>query len=270
MTLFWVIAALLMGLALAFLITPLVRNRGASDGSASRAAANLAAFREQLVELDADLAAGSIDREQWELARGDLQRGLLEAVDVPSASAAAPVKSSKVAAPVKRSKATALAVAVAPVKRSKATAIVVAVAVPLVSVSLYLLLGNRQGLEPAKEIAAQGAPHELTPEQINAMVARLAQKLATNPDNGEGWVMLARSYNALGRFGEAAAAYAKAEAKYPQDSQFLADYADSLAMAQGQSLQGKPEALIRRALQADGNNLKALALAGTAEFERSR
>jgi cytochrome c-type biogenesis protein CcmH len=101
------------------------------------------------------------------------------------------------------------------------------------------------------------------------MVARLAQKLASNPDNGEGWVMLARSYNALGRFGEAAAAYAKAEAKYPQDSQFLADYADSLAMAQGQSLEGKPEALIRRALQADGNNLKALALAGTAEFEKS-
>jgi cytochrome c-type biogenesis protein CcmH len=263
MTLFWVIAALLTGLALAFLVTPLVRKRAGSDGSASRAAANLAAFRDQLVELDADLAAGNIDREQWELARGDLQRGLLEAVDVPSASPAAPVKSSKAAVAAKSSK------AVLPVKHSKATAIAVAVALPLVSVSLYLLLGNRQGLEPAKEIAAQGAAHEVTPEQINAMVARLAQKLASNPDNGEGWVMLARSYNALGRFGEAAAAYAKAEAKYPQDSQFLADYADSLAMAQGQSLQGKPEALILRALQADGNNLKALALAGTAEFERN-
>src|SRR5471032_2763972 len=105
MTLFWVIAALLMGLALAFLVTPLVRKRAASYGSASRAAANLAAFRDQLVELDADLAAGNIDREQWELARGDLQRGLLEAVDVPPASAAAPVKSLKAGAPVKSTKA---------------------------------------------------------------------------------------------------------------------------------------------------------------------
>ena len=245
MTLFWVIAALLVGLALAFLVTPLVRNRAASGGSASRAAANLAVFRDQLAELDADLAAGSIDREQWEAARGDLQRGLLEAVDVPSADATAPVK------------------------RSKAAAIAVAVAVPLISVSLYLGLGNPQGLEPGKENAAQGAPHQLTREQIDTMVARLAQRLESNPDDGEGWVVLARSYNALGRYGEAAAAYAKAEAKFPQDAQLLADYADSLAMAQGQTLQGKPEALVRRALQADGNNLKALALAGTVEFEKS-
>ena len=245
MTLFWVIAALLVGLALAFLVTPLVRNRAASGGDASRAASNLAVFRDQLAELDADLAAGSIEREQWEAARGDLQRGLLEAVDVPSAKSAAPVK------------------------RSKAAAIAVAVAVPIISVSLYLGLGNRQGLEPGKENAAQGAPHQLTREQIDTMVARLAQRLASNPDDGEGWIMLARTYNALGRFGEAAAAYAKAEAKFPRDAQLLADYADSLAMAQGQTLQGKPEALIRRALQADGNNLKALALAGTAEFERS-
>jgi len=245
MTLFWVIAALLMGLALAFLLTPLVRNRAASGGGASRAAANLAVFRDQLAELDADLAAGSIEREQWEAARGDLQRGLLEAVDVPSASA------------------------VAPVKRSKAAAIAVAVAVPLISVLLYLGLGNPQGLEPLKENAAQGAPHQLTREQIESMVARLAQRLESNPDDGEGWVVLARTYSALGRFAEAAGAYAKAEAKFPQDAQLLADYADSLAMAQGQTLQGKPEALVRRALQADGNNLKALALAGTVEFEKS-
>ncbi|HEY5291653.1 MAG TPA: c-type cytochrome biogenesis protein CcmI, partial [Burkholderiales bacterium] len=145
MTLFWVIAALLVCLALAFLLTPLVRNRVASGGGASRAAANLAVFRDQLAELDADLAAGSIDREQWEVARGDLQRGLLEAVDVPSASAPAPVK------------------------RSKAAAIAVALAVPLISVSLYLGLGNPQGLEPPKQSAAQGAPHQLTREQIDTM-----------------------------------------------------------------------------------------------------
>ena len=72
----------------------------------------------------------------------------------------------------------------------------------------------------------------------------------------------------LAVFAEAAAAYAKAEALFPQDAQLLADYADTLAMAQGQSLQGKPEALVQRALQADGNNLKALALAGTVEFEK--
>ena len=244
MTLFWVYAALLAGVALAFLVTPLLRGRARAGAPVSRAASNLTVFRDQVAELDADLAAGTIGREQWEAARGDLQRSLLEDAGAPAASAPAPVQ------------------------RSKAAAIAVGIAVPLVSVLLYLGLGSPQGLDPRKDSAAQSAPHQLTQEQIESMVVRLAQRLESNPDDIEGWVMLARTYSALGRFAEAAGAYAKAEARFPRDAQLLADYADSLAMAQGQSLQGKPEALIRRALQADGNNLKALALAGTVEFDK--
>lgn len=245
MTLFWVIAALLVCVALAFLITPLVRNRTGSDAGASRDSASLAVFRDQLAELDADLAAGSIDRDQWEVARADLQRGLLEDASAPAAAAPA-----------------------APATPSKAAAIVVAVAVPMVAIGIYLVLGNPQGLDPNKVSASAGAPHGLTQEQIEGMVARLAQHLQSNPDDADGWIMLGRSYTAMGRFGDAAAAFAKAEAKFPQNAELLADYADSLAMAQGQTLLGKPEALIQRALQADGNNLKALALAGTVEFEK--
>jgi cytochrome c-type biogenesis protein CcmH len=245
MTLFWVYAALLTAVALAILVAPLVRKRSRDSAAVSRAASNLTVFRDQLAELDADLAAGTIGNEQWEAARGDLQRGLLEG----SADGAT-------------------VIAAVPVARSKVTAIAVALAVPLISVSVYLVLGSPQGLNPAKASAAQSAPHELSQGQIEGMVASLAQRLQSNPDDVEGWVMLARTYSALGRFGEAAGAYAKAEARFPTNAQLLADYADSLAMAQGQSLQGKPEALIRRALQADGNNLKALALAGSVEFER--
>jgi cytochrome c-type biogenesis protein CcmH len=245
MTLFWVYATVLAGVALAFLVTPLMRARAKVGAPVSRAASNLTVFRDQLAELDADLAAGTIGRDQWEAARADLQRGLLEDAGAPVAGAAVPAK------------------------RSKLAAVAIGIALPLLSVSMYLVLGSPQGLDARRESATQGAPHQLTPEQIEAMVVRLAQRLEANPNDGEGWVMLARTYNALGRFGEAAAAYAKAETRFAQDSQFLADYADSLAMAQGQSLQGKPEALIQRALKADGNNLKALALAGTAEFERN-
>ena len=244
MTLFWGYAALLAAVALAFLLTPLVRGRAVAGASVSRAASNLTVFRDQLAELDADVAAGSIGREQWEAARGDLQRGLLEDVGAPAASAAAPAQ------------------------RSKVAAIAIGIALPLASVLLYLGLGSPQGLDPRKQSAAQGAPHQLSQEQIESMAARLAQRLESNPDDGEGWIMLARTYGTIGRFAEAAGAYAKAEAKFPQNAQLLADYADSLAMAQGQNLLGRPEALVRRALQADGNNLKALALAGTVEFEK--
>ena len=72
----------------------------------------------------------------------------------------------------------------------------------------------------------------------------------------------------LGRFSEAADAYARAAVKAPRDAQLLVDFADALAMARGQSLQGEPEKLVLRALEIDPGNLKALALAGTAQYER--
>jgi cytochrome c-type biogenesis protein CcmH len=244
MTSFWVYAALLTAAALAILVTPLVRGRGRSGAPVSRAASNLTVFRDQLAELDADLAAGTIGQDQWEAARADLQRGLLEDAGAGDAAPAAPAA------------------------RSKAAAIVVLAAVPLLSVSMYLLLGSPHGLNPERASAAPAAPHELSQQQIESMVASLAKRLEANPDDADGWIMLARTYGALGHFDKAAGAYAKAEALFPQNAQLLADYADSLAMTQGQSLQGKPEALIRRALDADGNNLKALALAGSVEFEK--
>lgn len=244
MTLFWIYAALLTAAALAVLVTPLVRGRSRAGAPVSRAASNLTVFRDQLAELDADLAAGTIGQDQWEAARADLQRGLLEDAGTAEAAPAAPAA------------------------RSKAAAIVVLVAVPLLSVSVYLLLGSPRGLDPERASAAPAAPHELSQQQIESMVASLAKRLEANPDDAEGWIMLARTYGALGNFDRATGAYAKATALFPQNAQLLADYADSLAMTQGQSLKGKPAALIERALAADGDNLKALALAGSVEFEK--
>jgi cytochrome c-type biogenesis protein CcmH len=100
------------------------------------------------------------------------------------------------------------------------------------------------------------------------MVERLAAKLKDKPDDVEGWKMLGRSYGALGRFPVAAEAYAKAAARAPRDADLLVDFADVLAMANGQRLAGDPEKLIERALQIDPKNLKGLALAGTAAFNR--
>jgi cytochrome c-type biogenesis protein CcmH len=110
--------------------------------------------------------------------------------------------------------------------------------------------------------------HALSAGQIEDMVGRLAARLRENPEDADGWKMLGRSYAVLGRFPEAVDAYSKAAARAPRDAQLLADFADALAMARGQSLQGEPEQLIRRALEIDPQNLKALALAGTVAFDR--
>ncbi|MGH8674772.1 MAG: tetratricopeptide repeat protein, partial [Burkholderiales bacterium] len=103
---------------------------------------------------------------------------------------------------------------------------------------------------------------------IEAMVERLAERMKSEPANADGWMLLARSYGAFGRFRESADAYAKAAKLMPGNAQLLADYADALGMALGRKLEGEPEKLIARALEIDPRNLKALALAGTAAFER--
>jgi cytochrome c-type biogenesis protein CcmH len=112
-------------------------------------------------------------------------------------------------------------------------------------------------------------PHGMSGQQFEALVGRLAARMKENPEDAEGWAMLGRSYAVMGRYADSSEAYAKAVARVPPDAQLLADYADSLAMAQGRTLQGEPEKILKRALAADPNNVKALLLMGTAAFDRN-
>jgi cytochrome c-type biogenesis protein CcmH len=143
-------------------------------------------------------------------------------------------------------------------------ALAAVVAVPLVAVFLYLSIGKPATPSPQQIQSAHG----LGEQQMNAMIARLAARLEANPQDAKGWVMLARAQAVMGRFDEASAAYARSVAMFPADAQLLADYADALAMTRGRLLAGEPERLVERALRADPDNAKALALAGTAAFEK--
>jgi len=114
--------------------------------------------------------------------------------------------------------------------------------------------------------SGQAAPHATGVDQIAAMVDKLAERMKSNPDDAEGWAMLARSYVVLGRQPEALAAYKKAVALRADDPVLLVDYADSLAMNNNRQLAGEPLKLIEKALKLDPRNVKGLALAGTAAF----
>jgi cytochrome c-type biogenesis protein CcmH len=144
------------------------------------------------------------------------------------------------------------------------------VCIPLLALGLYGFIGNPQAL--LAQADAPAPESEVTMAQVEALVTQMAQKLesqpADQPPNPQAWEMLARSYAALQRFPEAARAYEKAATLAPNNAQLLADHADVLTMLQGQSTAGEPEKLIARALTLDPKNLKALALAGSAAFER--
>jgi cytochrome c-type biogenesis protein CcmH len=227
MMLFWGIGAALAAAALILVLRPLRFMK--KHPGVSRPEANLSIYRDQLRELDADLAAGRLAAADYERARTELEARLLE--DVVEESG------------VRRG------------RGARVLTVTLALVVPLCAAALYFAVGNPGAIDSP-------AVH------LDTMVKRLAAHLRENPDDTAGWKLLGRSYASLERFPEAADAYAKAAVRAPRDAQLLADLAEALAMARGRRLEGEPEQLIARALELEPANLKALALAGTAAFAR--
>lgn len=131
----------------------------------------------------------------------------------------------------------------------------------------------QQGAQEDAKVDASGAgapPAQpaMTQAQIEGMVSRLAQRLQTQPADPDGWRMLARSYETLGRFDEAVQAYQRLLGLQPADADLLTDYAVTLGMSQGQTLVGAPEQVIQQALKLNPEHIQALALAGSAAFEK--
>lgn len=123
----------------------------------------------------------------------------------------------------------------------------------------------------SRESAGDGtvsAPHALAPERVALLVDQLTKHLKDQPDDADGWLMLARSLVVLDRHAQAVDAFKQAARLHPGDAAVLADYADALAVTRGRHLDGDPTRLVEQALAADPANAKALALAGTAAFDR--
>jgi cytochrome c-type biogenesis protein CcmH len=240
MTQFAIFATLLIVVVAAFILPPLWLGLRSPAGKADRKQANLAIFRDQLAELEREKSDGSLAESDFEQARRELQRRLLEEVE-PDTGATTPGTHGP----------------------SRKLAVAILVLLPVLAVLGYGMLGNPNALDPTRT----AAPQQMTAEQINDMVAKLAARMEANPDNMQGWLMLARSYKTMGRYAEAAEAYGKAEKVINDDPELLASYAETLAMAGGSGLTGKPSQLVERALKIDPQHPHSLFLAGAAAME---
>lgn len=218
--------------------------------------ARIEELKRQLRQVDELAASGALPPDQATSARAKLEQELVSLVmksGDPAAPAGAP------AAPA--------APAVRPSRRMLGGLSVFVLAVAAAGYAVYGTPGAWRGVPVAQSEEQAGAGHGGAAGQIEAMVAKLEQRMKDQPDDAEGWSMLGRSYNALGRYPEAVVAFKKVIALKPNDAQALADQADAVAMAAGRKLAGEPAQLIARALELDPKNLKALALAGTIAFD---
>jgi cytochrome c-type biogenesis protein CcmH len=241
MILFGASAIALVAIALVWLLPTLLRKGGHAEPLAADKT-SLSILREQLDDLKQDLDNGTLSPHQYQQAREDLERRALED---GRKSGAATVSTSG---------------------GHRRTALAIGIALPVCAALIYSQLGNPEAVV-APGMAADTA-QGVSPEQVAAMVKRLEARLEKEPQDATGWALLARSYVVMQRYPEAVAAYARAAALLPNNADVLADYADAVAMSKGRRLDDESIPLLERALKIDPMQWKALALAGTAAFER--
>lgn len=245
MTSFWLLAIAMALLALVFTVPPLLRNR--QRAVIDRDQLNTAVVKEQLAELQADLDSSKLDQAAYAAARHDLERELLDELDKGGEPAAQNSKSGR-----------------------WAVALFVPL-IPLLAIALYQQLGAGDLLNKieAGQVQQAGSGDGSTaPHNIEDVVTKLAQRLREQPDNLEGWVLLARAYARMQRFQEAANAYKQARRLAGDQPDLLIDYADMLVSASGGKFSDEIGQLLQTALQQKPDNIKGLWLMGHWKYQR--
>jgi cytochrome c-type biogenesis protein CcmH len=202
--LLWVILAGLTAAVLFFLLRPLAGGVGTMP---AREAFNAAVYRDQLNEIESDLARGLIGEAEAEAARLEVARRLLAADTKERESGDAATSSP-----------------------ARAALIGVALALPLAALGLYLLYGSPQLPDQPLSARLQDPASEQNPA---ALVARVEARLRAHPEEGEGWDVIAPVYLSARRYGDAADAYARAIQLLGPSAQRLSGYGQALVLERG-------------------------------------
>lgn len=240
MIVFFLLATLLLLTTLALVLPALVGN-GPRDGADDRDRLNIDIARERLSALKQQHEAAEITLEELEAQREELERALIGDLNEPPEAAPAAAG------------------------RGRWVACVVAVAMPVLAGTLYLALGRLEAVSPRPQSTVADHPDDRQhPVKVEEMVAGLAERLKTNPDNAEDWFMLARSYMELRRFDAAADAFERVRQLVGDHPDILVRHADALAMSNNSRLAGQPLRLVERALVQDPKHPQALWMAASA------
>jgi cytochrome c-type biogenesis protein CcmH len=242
MTVFWSIAAVMVLIALLFILPALFRSNKSGISGIDHDTLNVGVIRSQLAELEADLQTGRLSEDQYAAARRDLEQELLNDLTGSGATGGS-----------------------GKTRGGQWAAIILVVGIPLLAAGLYNMLGSQQIIPLLAQMQANPPPAATSGKgqmSVEEMVEKLAERMRSQPDDMKGWVMLARSYVVLKRYDAAVDAYRNILRLGGNSAELLADYADALAMAAGGRFTPETGELLTRALAAEPDNIKALWLAG--------
>lgn len=222
----WIVFAAMTAAVIGALLWPVVKSRPA-ETQAERAAYDRAVFRDQLAELDRDVERGTIGPAEAEAARNEISRRLI-------AAAAEPAKK--------------------PVSGITWAAIAATLIVPLVALPLYLQAGSPQLKDVPHAWRMANAEKN---GDMAALIAKVEQHLEANPDDLQGWQILAPLYRRDQRWSDAAEAYRNIVRLSPPDASNISDYGEALVMGNQGMVPQPAQALFKQALAIDPKFPKA-------------
>jgi cytochrome c-type biogenesis protein CcmH len=222
----WFLFALMTAAAIFAVLWPLGRGtRPQIDGTEATV------YKDQLVEIDSDLAAGLIGAPEAGAARVEISRRLLAAADAESKVTASSNTTFR-----------------------RIVALFALVGLPLVAVALYLPLGSPRlpdfPLSERVQTATASQP-------LDNLVAQVEAHLEKNPTDGRGWNVLAPVLIKLGRFDDAVRAYRNSIAYNGDSAASRADLGEAMSAAAGGVVTAEARAEFERAVALDADEVKA-------------
>jgi cytochrome c-type biogenesis protein CcmH len=189
--LFWIISALLTVFVAVLLLAPLMR---ASARATRYDEGEAAVYRDQLRELERDKAEGLISAEEADYARAEIGRRLLAIAGRDKAGEEADgAETEPGAAPA------------AVRRRYTLSQAFILLCLPVIGLAGYLEIGS-----PGTPDAPLEARIENPGDDVDLLIAKVERHLATSPEDGNGWNVLAPVYFRIGRYDDAELAYRNA------------------------------------------------------------
>ncbi|SEI46282.1 cytochrome c-type biogenesis protein CcmH [Allopseudospirillum japonicum] len=247
----WIGLACLAGLALVFLAWPLrtylvLERRLAAEASEDqRVQANVGLFKTKLAQLDAAYEGGDLDEENYRSQRRELENNLLDDAGEQKTQLAPAFKFSQ----------------------AQVRLLGIAAISLLASAALYQKYG---AAEPLNVYFGRQAVIEESGGDFNQLVARLEQAVRDNPDQAQGWYLLARSYMSLQRFEQAALALEELMRLEGRKPGILAQQAQAWYFVDQRQLTPRVQTLIDEALAQDVHQAAARGLLGIHAFDQGR
>ena len=235
----WFVFALMTAAAVFAVLWPLGRGR-----RPQREGSEATVYRDQLAEVERDVAAGTIGASEAEAARVEIIRRLLAAADAER-------------------------VAPSPVNTTlrRAVAVAALAGLPLMAVAFYLPLGSPRlpGFPLAERAQAPAAS-----QPLDNLVAQVEAHLEKNPTDGRGWTVLAPVLAKLGRFDDAVRAYRNSITTNGDSASRRADLGEAIAGAAGGVVTSEAKAEFERAIALNADDVKASYFLGVAAEQDGR